>query len=77
MIAHPIYSQLAIVKLLGLCVMLHSMWLRRGAVSPQPPVQPVPPQLKRTRSRANAGHRCHSLKVLGGFALSLGKLCPR
>src|SRR5437762_2893744 len=49
MIPHHIY-QLAIVGLLWLCVMLHSMWPSRGAVSPPPPVQPVPPQLKRTRS---------------------------
>jgi hypothetical protein len=77
MIAHPLDSQLAIVGLLWLGVMRHARWLRRGVVSPQPPVQPVPPQGKRTRSRANTGHRCYSLKVLGGFALSLGKLCPR
>src|SRR5438132_13171597 len=50
MIPHHIYYQLASVGLLWLCVMLHSMWPSRGAVSPQPPVQPVPPQLKRKRS---------------------------
>src|SRR5881296_1309468 len=50
MIPHHIYYQLAIVGLLWLCVMLHDIWPSRGAVSPQPPVQPVPPQLKRKRS---------------------------
>ena len=50
MIPHHISYQLAIVGLLGLCVMRHSMWPSRGAGSPQPPVQPVPPQLKRKRS---------------------------
>jgi IS1 family transposase len=51
MIPHHSYYQLAIVGLLWLCVMLHSVWPSRGAVSPQPPVQPVPPQLKRKRSK--------------------------
>ena len=50
MIAHHVYYQLAIVGLLWLCVMLHYVWPSRGAVSPQPPVQPVPPPLKRKRS---------------------------
>src|SRR6266446_2049854 len=50
MIPHHISYQLAIVGLLWLCVMLHSVWPSRGAVSPQTPVQPVPPQLKRKRS---------------------------
>src|SRR5712691_11708770 len=50
MIPHHIYYQLALVGLLWLCVMLHSMWPSRGAVSPQPPGQPVLPQLKRKRS---------------------------
>ena len=45
-----IYCQLAIVGLLWLCVMLHDMWPSQGAVSPQPPVQPVAPQWKRQRS---------------------------
>ncbi len=50
MIPHHIYYQLAIVGLLWLCVMLHSVWPSRGAVPPQPPVQLVPPPLKRKRS---------------------------
>ena len=50
MIPHHIYYQLVIVGLLWLCVMLHSVWPSRGAVSPPPPVQPVPPQVKRQRS---------------------------
>ena len=50
MIPHHVYYQLAIVGLLWLCVMLHSVGPSRGAVSPQPPVQPVPPPLKRKRS---------------------------
>src|SRR5712691_12990824 len=45
-----IYYQLAIVGLRWLGVMLHDVWLSRGAVSPPPPVQPVPPQCKRKRS---------------------------
>src|SRR6266446_2196286 len=51
MIPHHIYYQLAIVGLLWLSVMLHSMWPSQGAGSLQPPVQPVPPQLKRKRSK--------------------------
>ena len=50
MIPHHVYYQLAIVGLLWLCVMLHYIWPSRGAVSPQPPVQPVPPPLTRKRS---------------------------
>jgi len=48
MIPHHIYYQLAIVGLLWLCVMLHDIWPSQGAVSP---VQPVPPQCKRKRSK--------------------------
>ena len=48
MIPHHIYYQLAIVGLLWLCVMLHYIWPSQGAVSP---VQPVPPQCKRKRSK--------------------------
>jgi hypothetical protein len=51
MIPHHISYQLAIVGLLWLCVMLHSVWPSQGAVSPPPPVQPVPPQCKRKRSK--------------------------
>ncbi len=50
MIPHHIYYQLAIVGLLWLCVMLHYIWPSRGAVAPQPLVEPVPPQCKRKRS---------------------------
>ena len=50
MIPHHVYYQLAIVGLLWLGVMLHYVWPSRGAVSPQPLAEPVPPQLKRKRS---------------------------
>src|SRR5215510_10277001 len=46
MIPPHVYSQLAIVGLLWLCVMLHSVWPSRGAGAPPPPVPPVPPPLK-------------------------------
>ncbi|HEX2713404.1 MAG TPA: hypothetical protein VHM88_14485, partial [Candidatus Acidoferrales bacterium] len=48
MIPHHIYYQLVIVGLLWLCVMLHYVWPSQDAVSPPPP---VPPQLKRQRSK--------------------------
>jgi IS1 family transposase len=48
MIPHHIYYQLVIVGLLWLCVMLHYVWPSPDAVSPPPP---VPPQLKRKRSK--------------------------
>jgi hypothetical protein len=51
MIPHHIYYQLVIVGLLWLCVMLHYVWPSQDAVSPPPPVQPVPPPLKRKRSK--------------------------
>ena len=51
MIPHHIYYQLVIVGLLWLCVMLHYMWPTPAAVSPPPPVRPVPPQLQRKRSK--------------------------
>ncbi len=47
---HHIYYQLAVVGLLWLGVMLHDIWSSRGAVSPQPLAEPVPPQCKRKRS---------------------------
>jgi hypothetical protein len=50
MIPHYVYDQLAIVGLLWLYVMLHYVWPSRGTVSPPPPVQPVPPLLKRKRA---------------------------
>ena len=49
MIPHHIYYQLAIVGLLWLCVMLHSVWPSRGMVAPAPPVPLAPPPLKRKR----------------------------
>ena len=50
MIPHHIYYQLAIVGFLWLCIMLHYVWPSRGAVSPQPPAEPVPPKFKRNRA---------------------------
>ena len=50
MIPHYVYDPLAIVGLLWLYVMLHYVWPSRGTVSPPPPVQPVPPLLKRKRA---------------------------
>jgi hypothetical protein len=49
---HPIYYQLAVVGLLWLCVMLHYIWSSRGAVSPPPVAEPVPPRYKRKQSNA-------------------------
>jgi hypothetical protein len=58
MIPHHIYYQLVIVGLLWLCVMLHYVWPSQDAVSPPPP---VPPQLKRKRSKEGSGHfRAHA-----------------
>ena len=50
MIPPHIYYQLAIVGLLWLCILLHSVWPSRGAASPPPPAAPVPPKFKRTRT---------------------------
>src|SRR5215831_3660002 len=50
MIPHHVYYQLAILGLLWLCVMLHDIWPSQSVVSPQPSVQPAPPQGKRKRS---------------------------
>jgi hypothetical protein len=36
MIPHHVYYQLAILGLLWLCVMLHSVWPSQSVVSPQP-----------------------------------------
>ena len=52
MIPHYVYDQLAMVELLWLYVMPHYVWPSRGTVSPPPPVQPVPPLLKRKRANA-------------------------
>jgi hypothetical protein len=49
MIPHHVYYQLAVVGLLWLCVMLHAIWSSRGALSPPPLSEPVPPQCKRKR----------------------------
>ena len=50
MIPHHVYYQLAVVGLLWLCVMLHYVWSSRGAVSLQPPAEPVPSTFKRKPS---------------------------
>src|SRR6267142_85093 len=50
MISHHIYYPLAVLGLLWLCLMLHDIWSRRGAVSPQPSAESVPPPFKRQRS---------------------------
>jgi IS1 family transposase len=50
MIPHHVYYQLAILGLLGLCVIFHYLWPSRGVLSPQPPAEPVPPPFKRKRS---------------------------
>src|SRR2546430_6313482 len=50
MIPHHVYGQLAILGLLGLCVILHDLWPSRGGLSPQPPADPGPPPFKRQRS---------------------------
>src|SRR6266446_6826536 len=50
MIPHHAYYQLAILGLLWLCVIFHSLWPSRGVLSPQPPAEPVPPPFKRKRS---------------------------
>src|SRR6266567_6407672 len=49
MIPHHVYYQLAVVGLLWLCVMLHAIWSSRGALSPPPLSEPVPPQGKHKR----------------------------
>jgi len=50
MIPHHVYYQLAILGLLWLCVIFHSLWPSRAVLSPQPPAEPVPPPFKRKRS---------------------------
>jgi hypothetical protein len=44
MIPHYVYFQLAVVGLLWVCVMLHYILPRRGAVSPQPQADPHSPE---------------------------------
>jgi IS1 family transposase len=51
MIPHHVYYQRTILGLLWLCVMLHYVWPSQDAMSPQLPVPPVPPPLKRKRSK--------------------------
>jgi IS1 family transposase len=51
MIPQHVYYQLAILGLFWLCIMLHYVWPSRGAMAPQPPAEPVPPQCKRKRSK--------------------------
>jgi hypothetical protein len=50
MIPHHVYYLLTAMGCLWLCIMLHTIWSSRGAVSPQPLAEPVPPQCKRKRS---------------------------
>src|SRR5216683_2419640 len=52
MIPHHVYYQLAILGLLWLCVILHYLWPSRGAWSPQPPAEPLPPKFQRHRANA-------------------------
>ena len=50
MIPHYVYYQLAIVGLLWLCIMLHSIWPSRDAVLPQLRTEPMPLRFKRKRA---------------------------
>ncbi len=50
MILHHVYYELAILGLLWLCIILHSLWPSRGALSPRPPAAPVPPKCKHKRA---------------------------
>jgi hypothetical protein len=50
MIPHHGYYQLAILGLLWLCAILHSLWSSRDVLSPQQLAALVPPQCKRKRS---------------------------
>jgi hypothetical protein len=50
MIPHHAYYLLTAMGCLWLCIMLHTIWSSRGAVSPQSLAEPVPPQGKRKRS---------------------------
>jgi hypothetical protein len=49
MIPHQVYYQLAVVGLLLLCIMLHHLWPRRDAVSPQLLPAPLPLKCKYRR----------------------------
>jgi len=50
MIPHHVYYQLAILGLLWLCIMLHSIWPSRSAVSPQRAPAPMLPRFIRKRT---------------------------
>ena len=50
MIPHHVYYQLAIVGLLWLCIMLHSIWPSRDTALPQLRTEPVPLRFKRKRA---------------------------
>jgi transposase-like protein len=50
MIPHHVYSQLAIVGFLWLCIMLHYVWPSQNAASPPLPTAPLPPRSKRKRT---------------------------
>src|SRR5262249_16720021 len=65
MIPHHVYDQLALLGLLWLCLMLHSIWPSRRAVSPQRAPAPRPPRFIRKRTPAPKpspalSHRPHS-----------------
>jgi len=49
MIPHHVYCQVAVLRLLWLCVMLHSGWPSRSTVSHPRPAGPVPLTFKRKR----------------------------
>jgi hypothetical protein len=50
MMSHHVYYQLARLGLLGLYVILPSLWPSRGALAPQAPAEPVSPTFKRKRA---------------------------
>jgi hypothetical protein len=50
MMPHYVYSQLAVGGFLWLCLMLHDVWPRQDAVSPQLPTAPLPPRSNRNRT---------------------------
>jgi hypothetical protein len=74
MILHHIYYQLVIVGLLWLCVMLHYVWPSPDALSPQPPAQPVPPQVRRKRSTLPPNQLPPFTSQAAGLAGSLGDM---
>jgi hypothetical protein len=50
MIPHLFYYHLVVLGLLWLCILLHDVWPRRGAMSPPRPVEPEPLTPQRQRS---------------------------